>query len=463
MRFIQIIILFLSFSVIILSQSIEEKYKNAIAYLSLGDYQKAINLLTSISLSKTNDPDFYYVLSYAYFKLGKNDRALENVTKALSINSQSEKFNNFYGVILSTAKNFSEAEKVFESVLLKNPQNVDAKINLANVKKRNGKVKEAENMFKEILTERENSFEANYNYGLLLFEKGDYYAASRFFAKSAELQENESALLYAAEAFYRVNKHAEAGEYFSKYLLFKEMYSKTARRQIIEKEDLISPADSRQADPAIYTSLGQKITQAEESFQSGDYVEALRFYLLASKEDARNYLLQYNVGVCFFYLGRYMEAAKYFHNSYKLKPEFVETIYNLALSYFYQKYYAEAQRYFAIAFKLDSLDSDIIYHYALSIYKIDNKSFEIIRLLNLLPEKSPYALKGRLLIANVYANNGDYLSAKRSLEKILELAPYNLEANYNLAVILKRLNDEYGSKEKFKLSADIGKNMIEKK
>jgi len=446
---------------LIYSQSIENKIAEGLSYLYLEDFESAIEIFSNLYEKDPANTEILYNLSLAYFKNNQNDRALSYISKAFDIDGTNPRIANLYGTLLALVKNYSAAEKKFESIYSKDSTSVYIKINLANVKKSLGKFIEAEKFYLAALKEDENSFQANYNYGLFLYERGNYLAAETYLLKSTQLKEDLKALYYAAKVFYQDGKYAEAAELYSRYLELKEEKIKLKQSNKYAAKD--DRNELKPFEEKLLTSIGQKISAAEEYFFSNDISKSLRMYMLALQEDYKNHLLHYNIGVCFYILGKYQEAARYFYNSYKLKPEEANALYNLGVSYYRQKFYEEAKKYLKLSYEIDSLDNDIIYNFALAIFKLEKNSFEIIRLLNKLPQDSPYSLKSKIIIACVYANNGDYISSKNVLESVLQIAPYNLEANYNLAVVYKKLNDEANYKLKIKLSAEIGKNEIEKK
>ncbi|MBK8945840.1 MAG: tetratricopeptide repeat protein [Ignavibacteriae bacterium] len=116
---------------------IEGKYAEAIL-----DYQEALRLDPSAGI--------YYALGKDFLRLSKIPQALLNTKKAVELESQNVEYLTLLGTIYSFSRNIDSAKAVFEKIVVLDPQDVNARFNLAQLNEANQPLKSLE-LYKEIL------------------------------------------------------------------------------------------------------------------------------------------------------------------------------------------------------------------------------------------------------------------------------------------------------------------------
>ena len=65
--------------------------------------------------------------------------------------------------------------------------------------------------------------------------------------------------------------------------------------------------------------------------KKNNFLEALKVYRNRLKENKKNFMIYYNIGLLFFDLGKTNQANYFFKKSYKLNPRDYSTIWNISL------------------------------------------------------------------------------------------------------------------------------------
>lgn len=94
------------------------------------DYDKAIELLNKVIAQEVNNPVPYINLALVYKKMGNLPLADENFRLAIKIEPENPVANNEYALLLRQTGKFSEARKIYENILEKQPNFIMAHRNL---------------------------------------------------------------------------------------------------------------------------------------------------------------------------------------------------------------------------------------------------------------------------------------------------------------------------------------------
>ncbi|MBI9072784.1 MAG: tetratricopeptide repeat protein [Melioribacteraceae bacterium] len=118
-----------------------------------------------------------------------------------------------------TASDYNLAEKTLEIIYYQNNSNLEINLALALSYKKNNKLEEAIKLYKSIINDFPNSYEAYYNYAILLFENEVYVEAIILFQKSVEINATfELAYYNMGNSYRKLENYSEAEKAFKKAL-----------------------------------------------------------------------------------------------------------------------------------------------------------------------------------------------------------------------------------------------------
>lgn len=157
------------------------------------------------------------------------------------------------------------------------------------------------------------------------------------------------------------------------------------------------------------------------------------------------YKLIYNLGVDSLKEGNLGVAEKSFRKVLAINPEMAENIYNLGLTYFYMHKFDLALNYFFKTLEQSPRDADAYYNIGI-IYYIKNNKKETLqhfrKALDLMDSKDEQTL---FSMAMVYTEMQDYDMAIRTVSRLIELAPSNIDYRMTLADIYEKLIADTGN------------------
>ncbi len=106
----------------------------------------------------------FLTIADAYFDLEKYDKAIDYYKMAMS--SKALKWESYYklGRAYAFSKNWSEAKTVYETLLLRDKDNVDLKISLAYIYAMSGELEKAEKYYEELSKQNPDNAEVLSNY-----------------------------------------------------------------------------------------------------------------------------------------------------------------------------------------------------------------------------------------------------------------------------------------------------------
>ena len=109
---------------------VKEDFEKAIKYLQEEDYERGIRLLNRIVERAEKSIAPYINLGIAYRKTGEMKKAEESLTKALELNGVHPSANNEMAMVYRKTGRFSEARRIYESILERFPSFLPARKNL---------------------------------------------------------------------------------------------------------------------------------------------------------------------------------------------------------------------------------------------------------------------------------------------------------------------------------------------
>jgi len=138
-------------------------------------------------LLEGKDFDFYFRQGAISLSGGDYDQAIENFTKALSLNPRSARALNLRGVAYFHLKNYRTAEDQFKQALALDSSYAEAYTNLGSVYFATRQLERAREMFEKSLQLSPDSISAHYSLGTLLLILGEAEEGIRHLARGVEL------------------------------------------------------------------------------------------------------------------------------------------------------------------------------------------------------------------------------------------------------------------------------------
>ncbi|MCX2742392.1 tetratricopeptide repeat protein [Mangrovivirga sp. M17] len=221
-----------------------EKFKDANSLLKNGEYESSIELYKSILGDSVIDKRIYNNLGAAYLRSGEPDSALFYLEKAIQLdeNYYDARLNkvqallamrDFRGVVNESSQmeinypdstvlklmtgmgsmqigDFEKAKEKFLIVLDRQPENIDAKINLATIYLFSGETDEARDLTLSVISQDATRHEAFNLFGMILLANKDYNASLDAFDRAIELKENANYYNNKAQAYLAMGEADQA-------------------------------------------------------------------------------------------------------------------------------------------------------------------------------------------------------------------------------------------------------------
>ncbi|HID57108.1 TPA: tetratricopeptide repeat protein [Candidatus Poribacteria bacterium] len=328
---------------------------------------------------------------------------------------------------------------------------------------RQGKLDEAERLFKAIIPLKPNSPTIYYNLGLISFKKKKYREAIENFRRCIEKARDGEMMIDAY-----VNSALS-------YMKLKEL--KRA------EEQLISALELNPDDPGIRYNLGRVYLEegkpkkaldefrrslSSEDFQTDARIgmglcyarmnqreKAVEQFRLASrsKDDGQ---IWYNIGVLEFDMGRYEQAKEAFNRAMekgypkmkishflwaieRMKRREARVAYNEGVKLQKEAKYRKAINSFRKALELDPNLTEAYLNLAFCLQRMRRFDEAIKTLQQALQIKSDF-VEARYNLGTLYLKLGWYPEAIEELEKVVKARPYMAEARHNLGIALYHMN-----------------------
>ncbi|MCF6308459.1 MAG: tetratricopeptide repeat protein [Flavobacteriaceae bacterium] len=271
---------------------------------NLGDYSKAINYYNQLSENENID-----------YKLAKSHEAIGNIPKAI---------------------------QYYKKAVFSNPKATQATYNYAKLLFKTAKLIEADSIFKSLSIENPNNPNFTYQRGLIKERQKDSTAVS-FFQETYKIDSNHINAAYKiAKLKLKKRKFSEAKPYINKglfvdsasirFLMLKALHSYHTKNYHQAIKDYNSLLKLGKKDAKLHFNL------ADSYYKVLDIEKAIDQYtILINEFDDKNEVYHYNLGICYSALHYNVKAIKQFESAivYKYTPLDKE-FYAIARAYKYE-------------------------------------------------------------------------------------------------------------------------------
>lgn len=196
--------------------------------------------------------DAWFHLSECCYHLGEFDLAKQYLENAEKYEKDNSKIQNLKGMILLALGETEDARTIFNEILKKYPNDIDAHFGLAEIELYDGKFSGAENQYTEALKRQSSNRRALLSLALVCAETQRYKQAEKYLQQAIQFYSGEAEVHYLAAIIYlmqsdykRAEKHARIavelkGEYEDAYgLLASILYSQKKYSQVIDLCDYL--------------------------------------------------------------------------------------------------------------------------------------------------------------------------------------------------------------------------------
>ncbi|AHH08172.1 tetratricopeptide repeat protein [Borrelia anserina] len=182
----------------------------------LGDFKNGEKYLDkAIASIKEKNDIIFYNLAMAKFENDNLNESLKIINKALNINPEKPEYLYLKASIYLTKENYNEAIPLYNAVILKNPDNITAHINLARAYEKLGNELKAIEVLEKI--KNKNHLTALNNLGILYKNKGNYKKAIEIF-QQAEANSSLEAKYNLATTLLAIKDNKRAMEKLKEYI-----------------------------------------------------------------------------------------------------------------------------------------------------------------------------------------------------------------------------------------------------
>ncbi len=310
-----------------LNGTVEHNLKNAEKFIKKDDIENASKIYNDILT-----------------KFPKNLRAIHSLNKLKEINLEKkiDIINNFY----SNGK-LIEAEIEGDKLLIEGKNNIKLLRILGTIKAELGKLKEAENIFYELLKIEKLPYMTLANLGSINYLLKNFDKASSYFKKSLEIKpENQNALNGVGLLYMQKKNYREAIRYFENiikvnssaynaYLNIGNCY-----KELSELETALenyNKALDIKSFPEVYNNIGSIFSEKKDS------LTAIKYFTQALELNNQYFEAFNNRGIEFYKIKNYHDAINDFENSFAINSNFADAYINLANIYFEEKKFDEAK------------------------------------------------------------------------------------------------------------------------
>ena len=188
-------------------QTAHSLYQKANALQQRGDYYGAVESYREALIVNPQYGDAWYNLSVCTYNLGEYDLCIEYADNAAKYSRNVSEIENLKGMALISLGRLDEAKTVFNDVLKKYPNDIDARFGLAELNLYSGSLKSAERLYLDALKRDNKNRKAFLSLALVSAEEGKNDIAERYVNQAIEYHNGDPEVYYLAS--YLATKRGE--------------------------------------------------------------------------------------------------------------------------------------------------------------------------------------------------------------------------------------------------------------
>ena len=146
--------------------------------------------------------DAWYKLAECSYKLGEFDLALNYLDNAEKYEKNNQKIQNLKGMVYVSLGRIDDGRAIFNSILKKYPNDIDAHFGLAEIELYEGRFSGAQNQYMEALKRQNTNRKALLSLALVNAERGNTQTSENYLRQALSYYSGESEVHYLASIIY---------------------------------------------------------------------------------------------------------------------------------------------------------------------------------------------------------------------------------------------------------------------
>lgn len=224
----------------------KKQVDNAIELYNKGEFQKAIDIFSSVLETNTDNAEIYNNIALCYANLGEYEKAEKNYLKAQSLNPRLPQIYINLSDIYYRKKDMASGIGLLTTGICEIPDNLVLRHYLARFYMEDAKLDLAVDELEHILEKQPENYDVYYDLGKVHFELGNYACAIENFENVLEFKsENPLIYYYLGEAYEANDEIDKALSNYLKAIARNEMFSPAYKKAAIlflargDREDAI--------------------------------------------------------------------------------------------------------------------------------------------------------------------------------------------------------------------------------
>ena len=182
--------------------SVLDKYNQGLEFQQDENYYAASQYYLEVVKDNPAFTDAWYKLAECSYKLGEFDLALQYLESAEKYEKNNNQIQNLKGMVYVSLGQIEEGQKIFNEILKKYPNDIDAHFGLAEIELYEGRFSGAENEYMEALKRQNTNRKALLSLALVYAERGNRTKANTYLRQALSYYSGEPEVHYLASIIY---------------------------------------------------------------------------------------------------------------------------------------------------------------------------------------------------------------------------------------------------------------------
>ena len=310
-----------------------EKYNLGMEYQQDENYYAASQYYLEVTAENPAFTDAWYKLAECSYKLGEFDLALQYLENAEKYEKNNLAIQNLKGMVYVSLGRIDDGRAIFNNILKKYPNDIDAHFGLAEIELYEGRFSGAQNQYMEALKRQNTNRKALLSLALVNAERGQSEAAESYLRQALSYYSGEPEVHYLASVIYSMKgdyvtaeKQARiAVEVNSSYdkaydMLSTILYKQSRYKEVIDISDYLISRNRKNSNAWFIKGVAQcklgNVASAIETWTAGLQInpqdEIMRSAMeneirntLSLEDSRRSYYAQYHIANAKQYASRY--------------------------------------------------------------------------------------------------------------------------------------------------------------
>ena len=179
-----------------------EKYNLGLQYQQDENFYAASQYYLEVTAENPAFTEAWFKLAECSYKLGEFDLALQYIENAEKYEKNNLQIQNLKGMVYVSLGRIEDGRTIFNNILKKYPNDIDAHFGLAEIELYEGRFSGAQNQYKEALKRQNTNRKALLSLALVNAERGQTQAAEEYLRQALSYYSGESEVHYLAAIIY---------------------------------------------------------------------------------------------------------------------------------------------------------------------------------------------------------------------------------------------------------------------